>query len=170
VAAFLAIAVSINAVIFALMRLPASAGRHQAIALAACCDLLITIPAAYYVLVIRRGRRPLSTLWPVVLAGLFRALFLFPLTGPTKPILAGAGEAALVAFVAFRTRRGAAAQNPIFRAIAWEIAIFQYVFAREAVPPGAQAFTIHRESGFTALLGVAIGASIVEAAGAHLIV
>ena len=169
------------------------ANPRPAVLAGSTADLLITIPVAYYFLVVRRGVQPALTLAPVICAGLLRASFLLPTGHLLKAALAGSCEAALAIFIgtriyiAFRSaqspdvveqlRQSARSIIPVARladAVAFELAIIYYSLfswrAKPHVPSGARALTLHRESGFAALLGILAVLSVVESALVHLVV
>jgi hypothetical protein len=162
-------------------------------------DLLVTIPLAFWFLVVRPRRMRWFTVIPVVIASGYAGLLVLPaahqqylgyarfLTAPAELWLVGYG-----AVRAWRLLRGGthprgdvlaairAAVGEIVRyprvadAVAAEIALFWYaVFswrARPEVAPGETAFTQHRRSGITGLFGALAFACVVEAGVVHLLV
>lgn len=165
---FLAVALSLNLAIAAIVRLHPDAR----VLLAASADLLVTIPLLYYFLVIRSGAQSWITLVPVLLAGLLRTSLLMPSTFSWKPAVGIFSEVALLALVAYRVRSGES--NFVTRAVTAELSLLGYAFfswrRRSEIPAGARAFTLHRESGIVTLFGLLAAVSVVEAAGVHLIV
>lgn len=162
---FFGFAFTVNVVLALLLRL----NHSTAVIAGACCDLLFTVPLAYYLLVIRRGTQPLYTIAPVILAGMLRVSYIMPATSSIKIAIGVACEAGLVAFaftIGRHTRAG--------RIIAGEIGILRTALFswrdRPEVPAGARAFTVHQESGLVPMLGLLAFVSVLEAAGVHLIV
>jgi hypothetical protein len=186
---FLSAALAINALCFALVRL---IPRPQ-VEFGAALDVAITVPALYFLLIVRAGLQPAVSVAPLFLLGLLRATWLAPGIAFTRPLITAAAEIAICALLVVRVRRGlrnahdgdlldrieSAAREiiPSTRAasmLAGELAVFWYAFAswRSApdVPPGARAFTLHRESSVATLFGFLTGVSLMEAALLHLLV
>ena len=186
---FLCAALAINALCFALVRL---VPRPQ-VEFGAALDVAITVPALYLLLIVRAGLQPGISVAPLFLLGLLRATWLAPEIAFTRPLVSAAAEIAICALLVVRIRRGLRAASdgdlldriessareivPSTRAasvLAGELAVFWYAFAswRRApdVPPGARAFTLHRQSGVATLFGFLAGVSLMEAALVHLLV
>jgi hypothetical protein len=66
----------------------------------------ITVPALYFLLVIRSGLQPVVYVLPLCLLGLVRATYLAPQIAWTRPAVAASAELAVVARIALRLRRG----------------------------------------------------------------
>jgi hypothetical protein len=187
--AFACAAIGVNLVAFVMVR----TASRPAVEIGAALDVAVTVPALYFLLVVRGGLQPLVSLVPLCLLGLVRATYLEPHLAWARPALAAAAELAVVALIAVRLRRGwrsadrgdalarieTAAREivPSRRAasvLAGELAIFYYAFGswrqRPDVPEGTRAFSIHEQSGAAALFGTLAGVSIMEAALVHLIV
>jgi len=164
-----------------------------AVSFGAAFDVAVTVPVLYFLLVVRAGLQPLTTMIPLCLLALLRASYLVPFPAATRPILSAGAEIAVVALVITRVRRGlgkaergdvlqrleAAAlemvpSRRLAGVLATEMAVFYYAFGawrkRPEVPDGARAFTIHRQSGAAALFGMLAAVSMMEAALVHLVV
>jgi hypothetical protein len=171
---------------------------HQPIAVAATMDLALTVPAAWYWLMVRPGLRSKATVAFVACLGFWRASLLFPEVLPNKPWIGMALELMLVAAVvagwravrsqsaAYRDadpldRLSAAIQSQIARAeapgfpakaIATEFSVFYYAFAWRARPHvlfGSQAFSLHNRSGSNVLVACLAGVSVLELVPVHLL-
>lgn len=162
-------------------------------------DLLVTVPFAFWFLVVRpRGMRWFTVI-PVVIASGYAGLLVLPpaqqqylgyarfLTAPAELWLVGWG-----AVRAWRLLRGGAhprgdvlaairtALGEILRypraadAVAAEVALFWYALlswrAQPETGPADVAFTQHRRSGIMGLFGAVAFACLVEAVGVHLLV
>jgi hypothetical protein len=187
---FVFAAIAINLIAFLMVRL----APRPAVGIGAALDVAITVPALYWMLVVRGGLQPLVTLAPLCLLGLVRATYLAPGIARARPAVGAAAEFAAFALIAVRLRRGwhaagvdrdvlerieAAAREivPVRRVAAilsTELAVFYFAFASwrrsPAVPSGSQAFSIHEQSGVAALFGTLAGVSVMEAALVHLVV
>lgn len=162
-------------------------------------DLLVTVPAAFWLMVARPRKLPWLALVPcVILSGWAGVLVLPPehrqflhaaryLIAPAELWLVGYG-----AVRAWRMLRGGAhpsrdvpdairaALGEIVRypavaeAVAAEVALFWYALlswgARPRVAPGEAAFTQHRKSGIGGIVGALAFACVIEAVGVHLLV
>ena len=128
---------------------------------AACADFLVSLPAVYYILVIRIGAQPISTLVPVIIGGLLRVAYLLPLSGVGRIAAAGLCECGLAWFLFRRGRHSLAAR------ILWsELTILRYALAGWAmqpdVPPGGRTFSLHKNGGAALLFGLLAALSVVE--------
>ena len=183
-------AVAINLVAFLMVRL----APRPAVEVGAAVDVAVTVPALYFLLIVRGGVMPLISMLPVCLLGMLRATYLAPGTGWARPAVGGGVELALAALSVGRVRRGLKARGQaddvlermeaatletvrsrrLAAILASELAVFYYAFAawRRAphVPIGARAFSVHEQSGVAALFGMLAGVSVMEAALVHLIV
>jgi hypothetical protein len=187
---FVFAAIFVNLIAFLMARLVP----RPAVGIGAALDVAVTVPALYWVLVVRGGLQPLMSLAPLCLLGLVRATYLAPGIAWARPAVGAAAEVAVFALIAVRVRGGwrtagvdgdvleriGAAACEIVPArrvaaiLASEIAVFYYAFVswREEpdVPAGSQAFSIHEQSGVSALFGVLAGVSVMEAGLVHLVV
>ena len=162
-------------------------------------DLMVCVPAAFYLLAVRPARLSPLLVLPVIWLGGFASLqFAAPGQPSIVPLL---GLAALVveAGVAvrearrfargFRAAKGAS-DNPLdwfsgaFSALVrneraarmagleltmWYYAAFSWRRAPH-VPEGCRAFSSHRQSGYVAIVGVLLGLIAIEAFAVHLMV
>jgi hypothetical protein len=183
-------AIAINLIAFAMVR----AVPRPAVGVGAAFDVAVTVPALYFLLVVRGGLQPVITLVPLCLLGLVRATYLAPGMAWARPALGGAAELAVIGLIGMRLRRGwhAGAEDAdalvrIERAareivparrvaaiLAGELAVFYYAFGcwrqRPHAPAGSAAFSIHEKSGAAALFGMLAGVSVMEAGLVHLVV
>jgi hypothetical protein len=187
---FVFAAIFVNLIAFLIVRLVP----RPAVGIGAALDVAVTVPALYWVLVVRGGLQPLMSLAPLCLLGLVRATYLAPGIAWARPAVGAAVEVAVFALIAVRVRRGwraAGVDGDVLERIetaaceivparrvaailASEIAVFYYAFTswREGAdaPAGSQAFSIHEQSGVSALFGVLAGVSVMEAGLVHLVV
>lgn len=156
-------------------------------------DLALTVPAAWYWLVVRPGLRSKVTLVFVAFLGLWRAAFLFPDVVPGKIWIGGGLELAIVVAVVtgLRGHRGSSGMedaDPVDRlrhavaritpssvaakAMASEFLIFYYAFAwkpKPHVPPGMKAFSLHERSATNVLMGCMALVSLLEIVPVHVV-
>ncbi|HET6231658.1 MAG TPA: hypothetical protein VFE05_16410, partial [Longimicrobiaceae bacterium] len=168
------------------------------LALAVVFDLAVVVPAVYWHLFLR-GRQPVAKVAPVLLLSLVGAAAVLPggirMLAPLLPYAAALAELLVVGLVARklaaslrrstqmpgdaadRIRRAAVEALPfraVAEAIAFEVSLIYYALfswrARPVVPQGAEAFTSHRRSGYTALVAALVMVSVVEGIAVHLLV
>ncbi len=188
---FVAIAVSVSICSSVI----AHSSHRYPVAAAASLDLALTVPAAWYWLLVRPGLRSRFTLVFVTFAGLLRAAFLFPDVVPGKLWIGGALELAVVTVVIAALRssgcRSGELENAdpverlrgIFRkftpstvaakVMASEFSVFYYAFGwrlKPHVPPGTRAFPLHERSGAHVLMGCMAALSLLEIVPVHLLV
>ena len=187
---FVFAAIFVNLIAFLMVRLVP----RPAVGMGAALDVAVTVPALYWVLVVRGGLQPLVSLAPLCLLGLVRATYLAPGIAWARPAVGAAAEVAVVALIAVRVRRGwrtAGGEGDVLARIetaareivparrvaailASEIAVFYYAFASwrkgPDAPAGSQGFSIHEQSGVSALFGLLAGVSVMEAGLVHLVV
>ena len=180
-------------------RLPLLDGRASIVVAAVTLDLVAVVPAAFYVLVVRRRNLPLVTLVPIVVLSVLAASRVLPADQQQSlrafEMLALPIELGLVSWIgwravkAIRSARRDAAGDPLERLrhtafeltrqhraaaiLATEIAVFWYALgarrARPHVPEGAVAFTHHQRSGHAGAVVGFILVMAVEALGMHLL-
>ncbi len=192
--AFLALAVLVNVLASAAVRLAVSPGRLRVVETAAVFDMTLTVTALYYFLVVRPGIRPKASLAVVAFLGLLRASFAFPAVVPGRELLLAAGEVALVSAVVVGLRRsrslsvsepdadpldrlravlsGLLPSDGLARVLVGELVLLQYAFTpnlKPHVPAGATPFTLHKRAAFNDLiLGLAL-VSLLEVVPVHLV-
>jgi hypothetical protein len=194
-AAFLLLAVTINAVDGALTRQILDPGKRTLVAAAASLDIVVVVSAIYYWLLVRPGIRGRSSLFPIAIIGALHACFLYPNARAVTAGLAGLCEVGLLSFVVVQVRRvsrrglrcpgdpissiqsvlEALALPPfIARLLATEIGILYYASfswrAKPHVPAGAKAFFMHRKNGQGALFYAVAAASSLEMLPMHLVI
>ncbi len=175
-------------------------GQHPALPPAVAFDLLVTLPALFYVCVVRRYQLPVSTIVTAVAAGLALSHWLLPAAG--LPLLTWAGrlaavcEVLTVGYLVVRLRRirhaylaaqlqsvdfienlhtaGQPVLGRLTEAVMTEVAVLRYAllgsWAAPEVGHGEVAFSMYQKSGFVALLAALGGLTLVELAAAHLVV
>ena len=167
--AFWILAVAINLAAFLMARFVPK----PAVGAGAALDVAVTVPALYFLLIVRAGLQPLISIAPICLLGLLRATYLAPRVAFTRPVVAAAVEIALVALVVSRLRKGAP-QSRLDAVIAGEVTMLYYALAswrrRPEIPDGARAFPIHERSGAAALFGALAAVSVMEAGLVHMVV
>jgi hypothetical protein len=188
-AAWFAIALLANAI--------AAAATHftprPEIAAAAAFDVAVTVPAIYYLFVVRPGAQPAITLVPLLALATLRGLYIAPGTAALRPFLGAAAEVAVLGVLVTRIRRGLRAGGrgddliervervslemmrvpAIASIVATETALLYYAFAwrsKAHVREGARPFTVHEESGLAGLFGCFAALTLVEGGVAHLVV
>jgi hypothetical protein len=190
---FVALAATVYAAVFFVSRTHAAALHAGAIGLGAACDLTITVPALYYLLLVRPGHSSWMALVAVTLAGARAAGFLLSAAEQTYlPPLRWLGaplEIWVVLTVARRLRRMASggdavtrireAADAVFRygwaaeLVATEVAVFYYaLFAWRARPqsaPGQRAFGLAEASGYGMFSILLIMAAAGEGVPLHLL-
>jgi hypothetical protein len=183
-------AVAINLVAFLMARL----APRPAVEFGAAVDVAVTVPALYFLLIVRGGMQPLASLLPLCLLGILRATYVAPGIAWARPVVGVGVELALAALIVGRVRRGLKSRGQsadvldrletaaleivparrLAAVLASELAVFYYAFAAwrrtPHVPAGARAFSIHEQSGVAALFGMLAGVSVMEAALVHLVV
>ncbi|TFZ66003.1 hypothetical protein E4631_12965 [Hymenobacter sp. UV11] len=174
--------------------------QHPALPPAVAFDLLVVLPAVFYLCLVRQYRLPLTTLVAALSGGLALSYWLLPAGG--VPLLewagrlVGVGEVAVAGYTAVRLRRVVrgyqlartksadfienlfAAGQPVLgrltEAVMTEVAVARYALLGAWVPleagSGEQPFSTHRTSGFGALLAAFAGLSVVELAAGHLVI
>ncbi len=181
-------AVTIHLIAFWMVRL----APRPAVEFGAALDVAVTVPAVYYLLIVRGGAMPLASVAPVCLLGILRATYLAQGIGWARPVVGAGVEIALAVLIVGRVRRGLRGERGDFlecmeaaaletvpsrrlaAVLASELSVFYYCFAAwrrtPHVPAGARAFSLHRESGVAALFGTLAGVSLMEAVLVHLLV
>jgi hypothetical protein len=189
---FLTLAVAINLVDGLVVTSHVRAGQRTAVAIAAALDVVVVVSAIYYWLLVRPGFQRWWSLAPVAVAGLWRAMYLFPSVAPLRALAAGVCEMALIAFVVVqvrRTMRGRQEGDPVdalrgavasiiaaplaANLLAAELSVLYYAFAwgaRPQVPEGARAFTLHRRGGQQDILFAAAIGALLEIVPVHLLI
>ncbi len=186
---WLGLAVLVNAVAFAATHLT----HRPEVAYGAAFDVAVTVPALYYVLVVRSGRQSALTMLPLCVLALLRAMYVAPGAAALRPALGGVAELAVIGLLVSRVRTGLRAGTSredivervrhvalemvrapaLAEILATEVAVVYYAFAwraRPHVPEGARAFSVHRETGVGGWFGCLAVVSVIEAAVVHLIV
>ena len=139
------------------------------VAAASCVDFVVSLPALYYVLVIRAGAQPLITIVPVLAAGLFRVAYVAPFGGMWRIVIAGFCECGFAWFLIKQGRHSLVA-----RVFLSELSVLRYALAswgmQPDIPAGGRAFSMHRTGGVSAIFGMLAGVSVVEAGLAHFII
>lgn len=180
-----------------LPRLEANAG---VVAFALTLDLVVAVPLAYYLLVVRRWRLPIVTLVPVLVLSALAASRVLPADQQVAlrvfEMLAAPLELGLLGWIgwralrAIRQARGDASADPLGRIrqaafgvtrndraaaiFASEIAVFSYGLTSwrslAHIPTGMTAFTHHRRSGHGAIVLAFLLVLLVEGLAVHLLV
>ena len=161
-------------------------------------DLLVTVPAAFYLLVVRPRKLPWLTLVPCVIASAWAGMLVLPpehrqllhaarfLIAPAELWLVGYGGLRAWRLLrsgthpgrdgpdAIRAALGEIVRFPVVAdAVAAEVALVWFALlswrSRPRVAPGATAFTQHRKSGIPGMVAALSFACVLEAAGVHLL-
>lgn len=162
-------------------------------------DLVVAVPALFYLLVVRTTRLPEVTVVPVFLGSLFGASLVLPEEHRRYLDLLGRlvvpAELLLLGYVGLRIRRGGSAPaaergDPLDRlraklrrvlpsplaadAVAHEAALLGYALlawrARPDVREGELGFTSHRGNGYGGVLAAAALMGVIETVAVHLLV
>jgi hypothetical protein len=187
---FMSVAIAVSVIASIIAHLP----HPYPVAAGASLDLALTLPAAWYWLLVRPGLRPKGTLIFVALAGLWRAAFLFPQVVSGKVWIGGGMELAIVTAVVLGLRKSrgtesfaAANADPLDRLrdiFAWftpyraaakvmasEFSVIYYGFAwkpKPHIPPGTRGFSMHERSGTSVLFVCLALLSLIEIVPVHL--
>ncbi|HEV7589218.1 MAG TPA: hypothetical protein VGO40_13975 [Longimicrobium sp.] len=161
-------------------------------------DLLVTIPAAFYLMVVRPRKLPWLTVVPCVIASAWAGVLVLPpehrqllhaarfLIAPAELWLVGYGGLRAWRLLRSGTHPGRdvpeavhAALHEIVRypavadAVAAEVTLFWFAFlswrSRPRIAPGATEFTQHLKSGIPGIVGAVSFACVIEAVGVHLL-
>lgn len=139
------------------------------IAAASCADFVVSLPAIYYLFVIRAGAQPWVTIIPVLIGGLFRVAYIAPFSDASRMAIAAICECGIAWFL---IRRGP--QSLGARMLLSEFTVLRYALAswgmKPDVPSGGRAFSMHKNGGVAAMCGLIAGLSLIEAACVHLVV
>lgn len=134
-------------------------------------DCAVTVPAAYWFLLVRSGQRGRASLILIAALSLLRgACLLSPRLATATAI---AAEGAIVVLLLSRARRldQLLPSKTLARVLQSEIDVLRYAFASAPrVDAKAKAFTIHEASGGAALFWLLAAVTPVEAGALHLIV
>lgn len=176
-----------------------TSGRAYAAGFAAPFDLMVCVPAAFYLLVVRRNKLSPLLVLPVIWLGGFVSLQLAQPGQPSLVALFGAAAVVVEATIAARELRRfvrayraarAASARPLdwfsgaFRALVrskraarllgLECSMWYYATCswRRAshVPAGYRAFSSHKQSGYVAVVAVMLSLIAVETFAVHLLV
>jgi hypothetical protein len=194
-AAFLLVAVTINAVDSALTRSISDPARRALIAAASSLDMIVVVSAFYYWLLVRPGIRGRSSLFAIAMIGALHASFLYPNAKALSAGVAGLCEVGLIGFVVVQVRRVSRRRSDgggdpvasiervleillvppfIGRLLGTEIGIFYYALfswrAKPNVAGVARAFFMHHKNGQAALFYVLAAASFLEMPPVHLVI
>lgn len=190
-ATFLFLALLVNLAATAAVRNLAAGPHRGFVEFGALADLTLTVPALYYLLLVRPGLRPGPALAGVGLLGLFRASFMIPALAPGREWVAAAGEAALLAgaAAAWRKLRATASDaDPVERLrlalsgilpfpaaerpLAGELAVLYYALSpglRPHVPERARPFTVHRRAALNEMILYLGLVALLEVVPVHLV-
>ena len=196
VAAFAALAVTVYSVELVLVRSALSAANPRAVGLGVALDLLVVVPLAYWLLVVRGGLAKLRTLLPVIALSLVGARLVVP-PDPSVPLgvlrwALAPFELAVALHLGWKVRAllrrpteadadvldglrrvlgRALGEGALAETLATELGLLWYAlfsWRRAAhVPDGAQAFAHRGNGALAAGLSLAI---VVESAVIHLVV
>ncbi|HJR62465.1 MAG TPA: hypothetical protein VJ803_02090 [Gemmatimonadaceae bacterium] len=180
-------------------RMPLLHARASVVATALTLDLVVMVPAAFYLLVVRRCKLPVVALVPIVVFSALAASRLLPAdrqqTLRVLEALALPLELGAISWIAWRASRAVrlarsdTSGDPLDRlrhaayelsrnhraaaVLATEIAVFWYALAswraRPHVPEGTTAFTHHERSGHAGIVAGFILVMAVEALAVHLL-
>ncbi|MGH7587123.1 MAG: hypothetical protein ACRELU_00865 [Gemmatimonadota bacterium] len=173
--------------------------RASPVAIGLTLDMVVIVPLAFYLLVVRRRNVPIITLIPVFVLSVVAASRVLPAdhqgTLRVAEVLAVPLELGLIGWIVWRARtalrkgRGDKGADPLeqFRRaaleltrndraaamIATEIAVLYYAFgawrARPHAPAGTSAFSHHRRSGHAGIVLVFLLVMLVEGFAVHLL-
>ena len=162
--------------------------RPEILASALVVDLVVLVPLAYVVLLVRRRGWPAGTLGAVVALSGVGAWLVLPAThrglvSVAVPVVEGALVTAVVIAMVRAMRGGTGdsyarlgvatthvlGEGRVSRMLASELAVFRYALGPLAVPE-AGAFAYRRSSGYRAFLAGLGVAAVVELVGGHLLV
>lgn len=176
-----------------------AAGLEYARGFAAPFDLMVLVPALFYVLVVRRGGLSPLLVLPVIWIGGFVSLRLAVPGQPSLLVPLGLAAVAVEASIAvhelrrlvraYRTAKTASHQpldwfsgafaalvrnERAARLVGLECTMWYYAAAswrhRPNVPEGYRAFSCHKQSGYVAVIGVMLSVMAVETVAVHMLV
>ncbi|HKP76120.1 MAG TPA: hypothetical protein VJT67_11300 [Longimicrobiaceae bacterium] len=197
IAGFGMIALGIYATLFTLAASPMFTRAPEMGTFGITFDLLVTVPAAFWLVVMRPLRLPWYAILPVVIASGYAGALVLPpehrgllhaarfLIAPAEVWLVGFGAVRAWRLLrsgthprrdvpeAMRAALGEIVRYPaVAEAVAAEVALFWFALlswrAKPALAPGEVAFTQHRKSGLGGMIGALSFACAVEAVGVHL--
>jgi hypothetical protein len=163
---FLGMAALVNAAVALITRV----NHSPAVAVAGACDMILTVSALYWWMVVRPGFRPKGSVLAIAFLGLLRASFAFPAVVPGKFWIGAAAEIGLIAAVATGWRKFL--PPAVARAVAGELSVFYYAFAWRAkpdIPAGSAPFTLHRKNEMPGLFYCVGLVSLLEIVPVHLV-
>ena len=169
---FAALAATVYTAVFFIARAHAAAANAGAIGLGAACDLTITVPVLYWLLLVRPGYSSWMALVAVAMAGARAAGFLLSGTEQAYlPALRWLGvplEIWVVVNVARGRRRGWASDLLATEAAVFYFALFSWG-ARPQSAAGARSFALAQASGYGMLSVMLMTAVVVEGLPLHLL-
>ena len=197
IAGFGLIALGVYATLFTLAASPLFARAPELGTFGVTFDLLITVPVAFWLVVMRPLELPWYSILPVVIASGYAGALVLPpehrgllhaarfLIAPAEVWLVGFGAVRAWRLLrsgthprrdvpeAMRAALGEIVRYPaVAEAVAAEVALFWFALlswrAKPALAPGEVAFTQHRKSGIGGVVGALAFACAVEAVGVHL--
>ncbi len=120
---FMGIALAVVTIWVTLLQSRTFSARHPVVgAWGATIDLVLTVPLAWYFILVRRRKAPLTTLVPVSILSFIAAYFVVPRSHHgLLEVFAGVAEIALFTFVIIRARRAIRAAEPIGQSAPMEI-------------------------------------------------
>lgn len=141
-------------------------------------DLTLTIPLLYYLFVVRTGAARAITIAPVFAVGALIAALALPRTNQQflheLRFLVAPLEVVTIVLLVQRIRRGATDGNFVLAIATSEAAVLWYALGgwwRHAdVPPNAQAFTVHRRTGWGSIVAALMLVIVAESIALHLFV
>ncbi len=189
-ALFVLLALTINLIDGLLVRSLGNSPRRTIVAACATLDLVVVVSAIYYWLLVRPGIQGRASLLAIALAGALHATYLYPNETVVRAIVASLCELGLITFVVVQVRRKTEGQTDVVdalqsalsgvfvipvvaRIVALEVSVLYYALfswcAKPHVPPDAQAFSVHKQSGRADLLGALALACVFEIVPVHLL-
>ncbi|MGI4852103.1 MAG: hypothetical protein ACRYGR_09205 [Janthinobacterium lividum] len=175
---FVALALVINATSSFLSHHRLDTDTYHVVSYAACFDMMVTVPALYYLLVVRRGTQTFASLLLVILMCVVRASFVVPSVVHGAVVL-GFAEVGILALVCFKVRRAMRTANsvsasdpmehieaacravipvsPVARLMASEFAVLYYAlfsWRPSKAKQHGQTFSTYRKGGMAVLLAV----------------
>lgn len=170
---FLALSAMVYAAVFFVSRAPAASIHPRGIGLGAACDLMITVPVLYYLLLIRPGYSSWTMLATVFLAGARAVGFVLPAAMRSgMPPLRWLGVPLELGIVVTLLRRGGT-RGVAGALLATEVQVFYYGLlawrARPESEPDSRSFSLAEASGYGMFSLLLMMAIVVEILPLHLL-
>jgi hypothetical protein len=168
---FAVAAIGIVTICAIVLRSQAFARNPDLVAWAATFDLTLSLPLVYYVMIVRRGHARPITVAPVFVIGVAIAARLAP-HGFAQELrfVAAPLELVTIALVARRLAAKRADDDPLTRAVAFEITTLYYALFSWRKPTSREGWSVHERSGWGTIVAAFLIVIAGEGIGMHVVV